>query len=150
MRYLGIDYGEKRIGVALSDERARFAFAHSVVLNAGHKKVIKEIKKICDENQVGKIVLGKSLDYKGQPNPIMEKIEQFKKELEIAIKLPVMYENESLTTIEAGRSLKGERTRPPVQRGIKHTEKHFKMKRKIDASAAALILRGYLDKNMLK
>lgn len=150
MRYLGIDYGEKRIGLALSDESAKFAFPHSVILNFGKKNTAEKIKKICDENQVGKIILGKSLDYKGRPNPIMDKIEQFKKELEIAIKLPVIYENESLTTVEAGRVLKGERTRPPVQDGRKPTEKYFKMKRKIDASAAALILRSHLDKNMVK
>lgn len=150
MRYLGIDYGEKRVGLALSDENGKMAFPHSVILNFGKKNMAGKIKKICEENQVGKVVLGQSLDYKGWPNPIMEKIEQFKKELELAIKLPVIYENESLTTIEAGRVLKGERVRPPVQSGRKLTEKHFKMKRKIDASAAALILRSHLDKNMLK
>ena len=57
MRYLGIDYGEKRIGIALSDENGKMAFAHSVVLNVGFKKVLVEIKNICLENSVGKIVL---------------------------------------------------------------------------------------------
>lgn len=147
MRFLGIDYGEKKIGIALSDESAKFAFAHSVVLNTGHAKVIKEIKKICEENHVGKIVLGKSLNYKGKPNPIMKKIELFKRQLEKALGLDVIYENEVLTTAQAKRPLYGERLRLPVAKKIKNTSLGRKS---ADASAAALILQGFLDKKMLE
>ena len=80
MRYLGIDYGTKRIGVALSDEKGKMAFAHSVIPNLGERKNGGKNKKICAENFVGKIILGKSLNYKGEPNPIMAKIEPFKGE----------------------------------------------------------------------
>jgi putative Holliday junction resolvase len=71
MRLMGIDYGEKRIGIALSDESGGFAFAHSVIAN--NKNAIKKIKKICEENNVRGIVLGKSVDYQGQPNPLIKK-----------------------------------------------------------------------------
>lgn len=125
---MGIDYGEKRIGVALSDEGGSFAFAHSVVVN--NNKAVGQIKKICQEKNVSKIILGKSLDYKGQPNPVMQKIEKFKELLEKEIGLPTEYQSEVLTTKEAER----------IQGKIK----------KIDASAAALILRSFLDKqNMI-
>jgi len=70
MRYLGIDYGEKRIGVALSDKNGQMAFAYGVLVNVGNEKVSAEIKKICAENSVGKIVLGKSLNYKGKRNKL--------------------------------------------------------------------------------
>lgn len=128
MRLMGIDYGEKRIGVAFSDESEGFAFAHSVVVN--NNKAVGQIKKICQEKNVSKIILGESLDYKGQPNPVMEKIELFKKLLEKETGLPVVFQPEVLTTKEAER----------IQGKIK----------KIDASAAALILKSYIEKqNMI-
>lgn len=124
---MGIDYGEKRIGIALSDESESFAFAHSVVEN--DRNTIKKIKKIYEENDVGEIILGKSVDYQGRPNPVMKKIEPFKKLLEKEIGLPVVYQQEILTTKEAER----------LQGKIK----------KIDASAAALILRSFLEKQKM-
>ncbi len=148
MRYLGIDYGTKRIGIALSDENGKMAFAHSVILNVGLKKVLAEIKNICVENSVGKIVLGRSLNYKGEPNLIMINVETFKIELEKEIRLPVVYENETLTSAEARRPLSGPRKRPPVLSKRKSPEKDRQASMKIDSSAAALILRNYLDKNI--
>lgn len=143
MRYLGIDYGEKRIGLALSDESGKFAFAHDVILNLGHGKVIKKIKKICDENNVGKIVLGKSFDFKNEPNPIMKKIEVFKKELEKGVNLEIVYEDETLTTAEAKQALRGERARPPIaNKRVKKTAG----KKLVDALSAAFILKSFLDK----
>jgi len=124
---MGIDFGEKRIGIALSDEQVFMAFPHSVLIN--NKNSIKEIKKICGENNVEKIILGQSLDYKGQPNLVMGKIEKFKKSLEKETGLEVLYQNETLTTQEARR----------LQGKIE----------KIDASAAALILRSFIDKQKL-
>jgi len=146
MRYLGIDYGTKRIGIALSDEKGKMAFAYGVIANRGMEKVSAEIKKICAENSVGKIVLGKSLDYKGEFNPIMAEIEPFKTVLEKETSLPVIYENETLTSAEARRPLGGPRKRPPVLSKRKSPEKEKKAGMKVDASAAALILKSYLDK----
>src|SRR3990167_251093 len=148
MRYLGLDYGTKRIGIALSDEKGKMAFAYGVIANRGTEKVSAEIKKICAENSVGKIVLGKSLNYKGELNPIMAEIEPFKTALEKETGLPVVYQNETLTSAEARRPLKGLRKRPPVLNKRKSPEKEKKAGMKVDASAAALILRNYLDKNV--
>ena len=146
MRYLGIDYGTKRVGVALSDENGKMAFAYGVIANQGTKKVSAEIKKICAENSVGKIILGKSLNYKREANPIMAEIEPFKTALEKETSLPVVYQNETLTSAEARRPLGGPRKRPPILSKRKSPEKEKKAKMKIDASAAALILKSYLDK----
>ena len=148
MRYMGIDYGEKRIGIALSDEKGKMAFAYGVIANRGTEKVSAEIKKICAENSVGKIVLGKSLNYKGELNPIMAEIDPFKTVLEKETSLPVIYENETLTSAEARRPLEGLRKRPAVLSKRKSPEKEKKAGMKVDASAAALILRNYLDKNV--
>jgi putative Holliday junction resolvase len=124
MRFIGIDYGKKRIGIAISDESGNFAFAHSVVEN--NKNAIKKIKKICEENNVAEIILGQSFDFKGLPNPIMKKIDKFKSLIEKETKLPVVYESETLTT--------------------KQAERIIGRTKKTDASAAALILNSYLEK----
>ena len=150
MRYLGIDYGTKRIGLALSDENGKMAFPHGVILNLGKEKTTEEINTICKENKVKKIIIGKSVNYRGEHNPIMEEVELFKKELEEVTNLPTAYENETMTTMEAERVLKGERARPPTQKEKIKTKKFFKMRQKLDASAAALILKSYLDKNLIE
>ncbi len=145
MRLLGIDYGMKRIGIALSDEEAIFAFPHSVIENCPSKKcaeeAVKKIKEICGANNVGKIVLGKSVDYKDRPNPIMEKITPFKTLLEKEISLPVVYQSEVLTTKESLRAPGRIGPRGNVSR--KRAEWEIK---KNDASAAALILRSFIEK----
>lgn len=125
MKFLGIDYGTKRIGLALSDESAKFAFPHSVLSQLSISDINSCIKKVCEENDVGKIVLGRPVGYKGDAAEILNKIEKFKLLLEKETTLPVVYENEVLTTQQAKR----------IQGKTK----------KIDASAAALILQTYLD-----
>lgn len=124
MKFLGIDYGAKRVGTALSDSDGSMAFPHAVIPN--DKKLILVIKEICKKENVEAVVLGESLDYKMKPNVIMEKIVPFKKELEDATNLPVYFEHEFMTSAAAG-----------------HLQRKGEM---IDASAAAIILQSYLDK----
>ena len=124
MRFLGIDYGTKRIGLALSDEEANFSFPHDVWAN--DKSFFQKITDFIKEKSVGAIVIGESLDFKQQNNPIMEDISALKERIEKEMKLPVYLEPEFFTSAEA-RRLQG-----------KHE--------KTDASAAAIILQSYLDK----
>ncbi len=138
MRILGIDYGEKKIGVAISDESAKFAFPHGVIDNVSANSILKTIKIICDKNDVRKIILGQSLTYKMQPNPIMKRIEKFKSFIEERLNIPVEYENEILTTKQAERTIKETKTGARM--------KSRKKDEKIHVSAAALILQSYLDK----
>lgn len=124
MKYLGIDYGAKRIGLAVSDDGGEFAFPFSILENG--KNIVEKIKKICEEEKIQVIILGESLDYKGNPNPIMKHIEKFKNNLEKEISIPIHFEPEFLTSREA-----------------EHLQEDNK---KLDASAAALILKSYLEK----
>ncbi len=140
MRLLGIDYGEKKIGVAVSDETARFTFPHGVIDNVSAAEVFKEIKKICDDNNVGKIIIGESLTYKMQPNAIMKRINKFKTLLEEKLNLPVEFESEILTTKQAERTIEKPKTGARM--------KPRKKDEKIHASAAALILQAYLDRKI--
>ena len=129
MRLLGIDYGTKRVGVALSDQSGHFAFPHKVVHNDRH--LLASLTKLATEQKVAQIVIGESKNYKGEANPVMAKIDKFKKELEqrlaeLGLEIKVVLEPEFLTSAEAER-LQGK------------TADH-------DASAAALILKSYIDK----
>ena len=124
MRFLGIDYGEKRIGIAISDEKGKFAFPLAVLEN--DRKIFEKIAGICEKEKIKKIILGLPLDLKNQPTHSTKAVLNFKIKLEKIIGLPVIFEKEFFTTKEAER-IQG---------------KH----QKIDASAAALILKSFLSK----
>lgn len=128
MRSLGIDFGMKRIGVAISDEAGEFALPFSVLPN--DEKLLVSIANICRKKNIKVIVLGESKNFAGENNPVMEKIYLFKKELEKTTGLLINLEPEFLTSAEAER-LQGKNA-------------------KLDASAAALILKSFLDKKTLK
>ncbi len=143
MRFLGIDYGEKKIGIAISDEKAKFAFPHGVINNTSANLVLNIIKIICDKNNIGKIIIGQSLNFEMEPNPIMKRVEKFKSYLEERLKIPIEFENEVLTTKQAERTAKR-----PKAGGRKKSPKKDE---KTHTSAAALILQSYLDRQkMLK
>ena len=124
MRILGIDYGSKRVGLAMSDPSGAFAQPYSVVKNS--KSLIAEIKTIILEEGVSEIVLGESKNFKGQDNTVMEKIREFKTALEKETELSVVFEPEFLSS---------------------HQAAYFQGKHDLlDASAAAIILQSYLDR----
>lgn len=124
MRLLGIDYGAKRVGLALSDEGGRFAMPHDVLRN--DDKLIAHIAALCQQKGVGQIVVGESKNLNGQPNPIMAAAARFAEALQSATGLPVVFEPEMFTSAEAER-IQGKTTW-------------------LDASAAALILKSYIDR----
>ncbi len=124
MLLLGIDYGTKRIGVAISSEEGGMAFPLAVLVNDG--SVLEKLKMLCDERKIDAIVIGESRDLSGKPNPLMKNITAFKLLLENETNLPVYLEPEFFTSAEAER-LQG--------KGALH-----------DASAAALILKSYLNR----
>ncbi|MDP9249159.1 MAG: Holliday junction resolvase RuvX [bacterium] len=125
-RFLGIDYGKKRIGVAVSDESGRLAFP-KIILN-NDNQVFSKFRDIFQKENIGTIVVGESLDFKGQPNAIAQEIEVFIADLG-KFGIPVFKEKEFLTSVEA-RKFHGPKSR-------------------VDASAAALILQRYLDRKNL-
>ena len=125
MKLLGIDYGTKRVGIAISDDDGTVAFAKSV-LPAG-PELVSEIEKICAEEKVEGIVIGESKNYKGEENMIMKAVHELKKELEEKLKLPVYFEPELMTSVEA-----------------QHIQGQNEMN---DASAAAIILQSYIERS---
>ena len=128
MRILGLDYGSKRVGIALSDEGAQVAFPQAVWANDG--KLLEKIKELCDEKKVKEVVLGDTLGYRGEANEITVQVNKFKLKLEQTLNLPVIFVSEIFSSREANLVVE------------KDAE--------TDARAAALILQSYLDKRNLK
>lgn len=124
MRYMGIDYGTKRVGVALSDESNGFALPHIVLQNT--KDLIENLTAVIKKHPITHIIVGESKDFKGEDNKVMKDIKLFKEEVEDTFGLPVIFEPEFLTS---------------------HAAQRFQGKNDMhDASAAALILQSYLDR----
>lgn len=123
-KIIGIDYGSVRVGVAISDQNRQFAMPFSVISN--DSDLVSKIDKIAIDNEAKEIVMGESLDFKGKPNMIFLDSVDLKEKLE-AKGYVVYFEPEFMTSVQAER---------------------FQGKTALsDASAAALILQSYLDKN---
>ena len=124
MRILGIDYGSKRVGVAVSDEKRQFALPVSVILNT--PTLLQEIEKIAVDHETKEIVMGESRNYKGEPNDILLDSMDLKDKLE-EHGYTVYLEAEFMSSIQAER---------------------WQGKSALtDASAAAIILQSYLDRS---
>lgn len=136
MRYLGIDYGEKRVGVAISDEDGNMAFPYKIIPN--DMELLDAIHNICGTEEISAIVLGESHDLSGKPNKIMGSIEEFKRNIEAELDLPVYFQKEFMTSVFA-RGNDGKK-----ENDARKTKKGKDVK--IDDSAAAIILQRYLDK----
>lgn len=126
MKYLGIDYGTKRIGIAISDDEGTFAFPYSII--PADTTLFESIKIIVEKEKVESIVIGESVASNGAPNELVEQSLRFKKKLETFFSVPVYFEREGYSTVEAHRY--------QVKAGNR------------DDSAAAIILQRYLDKGI--
>ncbi len=124
MRLMGIDYGTKRVGVALSDEGGAMAFPHIVLDNDG--KLLDKLEEIIEERGVAEIVIGHSLGRDGRPNPVHAAVEELIGDLTLHVGLPIHLEPEQYSTQEALRD----------QGRTAQT----------DASAAAIILNSFITK----
>ena len=125
MRLIGIDYGRKRVGIAVSDEEGKFALPYAVWLN--DVKLVSKIKALCVEKKASAVVIGESRDLGGRANEILKDIMFLKAALDEILEMPVYLEPEFYTTAEAER----------IQGRNALT----------DASAAALILKSYLERH---
>lgn len=125
MRILGLDYGARRIGIALSDEGAQFAFPHSTIPNDA--SAVDRIEKICAEAGVEKIVMGDTRAGNEVANQITEEAEAFAQTLGVHKGIEVRLVREAWSSAEAARF---------APKGMHD-----------DAAAAAIILQRFLDAN---
>lgn len=126
MRYLGIDYGTKRIGIAVSDDNGRMAFPAGIIANRGSDTAAKEVAKCITKKNISLVVVGLPVGLDGKETEQTHLTRSFIKALKKFISIEIETENEILTSRIA-------RTSGMVSHHI-------------DASSAAIILQSYLDK----
>ena len=126
MRYLGIDYGTKRIGIALSDDDGRMAFPAGIIENQGNNTAQKEVAKRIIKENIGLVVVGLPVELDGKETEQSRITRSFIEGLKKLMTITIETQNEMFTSRMASAS------------GM--TDHH------IDASSAAIILQSYLDK----
>ena len=139
MRYLGLDFGLKRIGLAKSDPSGLIAqFYKTIYVSRNQDKLFSELSTIVDEEKIEAIVIGIPYHMNGDKGEKGQLAETFGEKLKGYVSVPVYYEDERLTTVSAERVL------------IEGNMSRKKRKEKIDSLAATFILQKYLDRKKVK
>ena len=133
-RALGIDFGTKRVGLALSDRSNMIASPYKTLNYVSEKDLITQLEIIVTKNDIEILVLGLPINMKGKDTAQTIKVRNFK-EILSALRIPIVYEDERLSSVSAINSLMLQN----VKTGYNKPE--------IDKTAAAIILQQYLDKN---
>ena len=132
MRIMGVDYGDARTGIAISDLLCSIVGRTLVIHSRNKDKTLEEIVKLVKENEVSEIVVGLPKNMDGSEGVRAELCRELAKRLEDATRLPVKLWDERRTTVEAHNILS------------EHNYHGKKRKNTVDAVAASLILEGYL------
>lgn len=143
MKYLGIDYGTKKIGLAISDDSGAFAFPKTI-LSSG-VQALRDIVEIASVERVQTIVVGHSLNMGGERNAVMEDIDAFVEEIHKLTGLPVVLEDERFSS-SAVRAFDWSKPVASPRRTSRDASGRSKSD-PIDDRAAAIMLQRYLDKN---
>ena len=126
MKYLGIDFGSKKVGFAQSDDEGRIAFPLMIAPNDA--SLLKDTLELIRAMKFSTVVIGESVDGKGKPNPIAKEARAFGTQIENAVDVVVKFEKEWYSTVEARK-----------QPGNENNHQ-------VDDQAAAIVLQRYLDK----
>jgi putative Holliday junction resolvase len=134
-RTIALDYGERRIGVALSDPTRTIGSPLATLeRKAGKRPPWPEIRRLIEENEVDEAVVGLPLGLDGEEGPWAAEVRAFGADLERRTGLPVHWIDERMTSVRAERVVRG--------MGLKRSQREEKGR--VDATAAALILESYL------
>jgi putative holliday junction resolvase len=133
-RIVGIDPGEARIGIAISDENASIAFPRATILaRGGVVEAAQRVRQALADDEISLAVVGLPLRFDGSEGEAARRARAFGAVLGPVLRVEVVYWDERLTTVAAARSL-----REMGRRGAKQREV-------VDQSAATILLQGYLD-----
>jgi putative Holliday junction resolvase len=136
-RVLGVDYGRKRIGVAVTDPLGLMAQPLPLLANEGEDEAVAALRGICLEKDVARIVVGLPVNMDGSRGPMALEVEDFARRLGAATGLPVETWDERLTSYDAESRL--------AEAGMHWRER----KKRVDQVAAALILQAWLERQKL-
>ena len=133
MRYLALDHGTKRIGVAVSDELKMIAQPLEYIFTEPFDTFLARLKQILAEKEVERVFIGMPRNMDGTYGPAAEKVREFIAALTPEISVPIRTLDERLTSAQANRVL--------LQGNVRRADR----KQKVDAMAAAILLQSYLD-----
>ena len=135
-RILGVDYGERRVGLALSDPTATIASPlPTLKRRRGKRPPVAPVARIAEEHEVGEIVVGLPLDLEGDDSDWTREVRDYARALEERTGLPVALQDERMTSVRAERAV----------RSMELSREKREEKERVDAAAAVLILQAYLD-----
>jgi len=134
MKLLGLDYGIKRLGIAVSDALGLSAHPLTIIQRKSLNEDIKAIKLIAEENNISKIIVGLPLNMDGTDGNLTGEVKAFGEKLKTVLNLPVEYYDERLSSLQTERIL--------VEEADMSREKRKGVRDKI---AASLFLQAYLD-----
>jgi putative Holliday junction resolvase len=134
VRSLGIDYGAKRIGLALSDPEGRLAVPLATLQRKDDRSALREIARIARREEVGRFVVGEPLGLDGSRGEAAARARHFGERLAEITGLPVVMVNESLTSVEAAERLRAAGVDPR------------RISERLDAVAAQILLQEVLDR----
>jgi putative Holliday junction resolvase len=136
-RVLGIDFGERRVGLALSDPSATIATPlPTLTRRAGKRPPVGPITEIIQQNQVESVVIGLPLNLAGDETAWTTAVREFGTKLQERAGVPVEFLDERLTSVQAERAVRGS--------GLKRSDRE--QKQRVDAAAAVLLLQTFLDR----
>jgi putative Holliday junction resolvase len=134
MRSLGIDFGEKRIGLAISDPEGRLAVPLGTIERTDDRSAARRIAEIARREGVERLVLGEPVGLDGRRGTAAERVQRFGQKLAAAAGLPLEMIDESLTSVEAAERLRQAGVDPRREPG------------RVDAVAAQILLQEALDR----
>ena len=130
---MGVDYGDSRIGLALSDPLKMIASPFQTIRNEGSEKRLQSLQTLIEEQEVESIVVGLPIGMKGQETAQTKKVREFTDSLSV-LNLPIYLEDERLSSVSAEKSMIIQKIKTGHNKGM------------IDQRAAAILLQQFLDK----
>ena len=132
-RMLGVDFGERRVGLAVSDALGMLATPWRTVEVSGRREAVEGVVKACEETEAEQIVVGLPLNMDGTHGPMVEKVDAFVADLRGRVSVPVVTWDERLSSSLVERML------------LEADVSRARRKQVRDKLAAQVILQGYLD-----
>jgi len=133
-RILGIDFGTRRIGLALSDPTGALATPLPFLENTGWPEVTANLRQLVEKHGIQTVVIGIPRNMDGTYGPAAQKVREFIAQIQPHLSAKILCQDERLTTVQASRDLS--------QMGLNQRE----LRKKVDSSSAALILQQFLDR----
>lgn len=134
MKFLGIDYGESKVGLAMGDDESHMSLPYKIIKNSGWMKLFEELKDLVKAESVETIVIGLPINTIGGSSAQTENVKKFAAELKVHIPVEVILHDERFSSQEAQKLGAGSR--------------EFRRDKRDDDVAAMIMLQSYLDANL--